>query len=550
MTTANTFKPVVDAEEAYGSGDWRPILGSGPHKDDWKLYMLGKQSTEHNLTGLILPSFDYNLGLDDQQFMSSTAPCWTDTPDRKLPRHFVPNAFALPLVMYPYLGERKEHWISPKNRANMIGNDRLDAVDTADAFDDLNLWIRKRSGFSQAKKDFFLKAESMKDDPVVPGRSMRYFALCVCRDKETTEPHVAVVGFTTTAYNYLIEQGRWRHEDDGPARDPNWPKYLLGDFTDPKGAIEWHADKIQVNTGDTYETNVMSFTQRREFLDPDQVVTPLKQEFLDKRFLMVDPANWNIPTYDEQVQYMMDYLDPSVTADMIRAACGQFATDIPTSRPERIEMARKSSPDSEQPASKSERSEQPPLPAQSSMAPPASSAPPMPDTPPPAPAAEAPPAAPAASDMKYWAGPPSSTPTKLSPAELQDLVNAGKAGGYKAQKDGVWHDLLSSGLVTAPPAPVEEAPPSVPTDEAPPSVPQDAAPPAVPADVSADAPPSAGEKTIEEMGAELFPHGMADLGPDGETKAKDILQRAYVATDKGVKDLPGDIVQELMQLYP
>ena len=159
---SNVFTPTTDADALYGDGDWRPILGENPRKADWKVYMIGKTSIEHRMRGIFLPSFDWTKELNDQSFFQQVGPCWTAREDPHSPRHFTPNAFALPILMYPYMGENKEHWISPQNRAKMIGFDNADPAEFADAFDDLNKWIRKKYRNDEARKDFFLKAPSMK----------------------------------------------------------------------------------------------------------------------------------------------------------------------------------------------------------------------------------------------------------------------------------------------------------------------------------------------------------------------------------------------------
>ena len=121
-------------------------------------------------------------------------------------------------------------------------------------------------------------------------------------DKEN-DWHKAVVFYTGSAYSYLIEQMRWPHQDKEDPRDPDFPQYMLGDPTNPKGALEWHIDKVQLDPRDTQETNVICFTERREFLDPDQKVRPVRPELIEARFMLPDPNNWNIPTYEEQVAY-------------------------------------------------------------------------------------------------------------------------------------------------------------------------------------------------------------------------------------------------------
>jgi hypothetical protein len=550
------FTPVVDADAVYGEGDWRPLLGDDPRKDAWKVYMIGKQSVEHKLRGVILPSYDYTMSIVDQAFKSSVGACWTNQPQKGLERHFSPNAFAIPLLMYPFLGPQKEHWLSPANRRNMIGNDALDPDDAADAFDDLNKWVRRNKSFSQARKDFFLKADKMTDDPPIPGRTVRYVALNECRDRET-DWHLAVTVFTASAHSYLIEQMRWRHQDATPPRDSKWPQYMLGDPTDPAAALEWNVNKVQLDPKDPQETNVLCFTDRREFLDPDQKVRKISDAVLAKRFVMSDPDNWNLPTYEDQVEFMMANFDAAVTADMIRAACSyRCRFEIPNQRPESVRLQAEvaSSEESRQEGrsrATSRQSEDEPVTnpmdavTGGGFAP--KSTPPMPQ------GDVAPASAPAPSPTLYWAGPGGSTPTQMTVAALQAVADSGNFTGFKVNMDGKadWRNLADCGLVRLPAPPQASVPPQVPGD-VPASVPADV-PASVPTETASPRPATTPDSgiTLEAMGAKLFPDAavLASFSPEQREKADALIRRAWEATERGTKrDFPPDVVEELMQL--
>ena len=527
---ATIFTHVVDADAVYGEGDWRPILGEGPRKDNWRVLLIGKQQAEQKLHGVILPSYDFTMDLEDKSFMKSVAPCWTSQPQKGMERHFAANAWAIPIMMYPYLGPNKEHWISPSNRRNMIGNDVVDADDTMDAFDDLNKSIRKNKQLTQARRDFFLKAESMKEDALIPTRAVRYFAMSEAADRENDWGPV-LIGFTGSAYSYLIEQMRWRHEDAGEARDPNWPKYMLGDPTDPAAALEWHVDKVLLDAKDTYETNVLCFTERREFLDKDQKTRKISEAMLARRFLMVDPANWNIPTYEEQVEYMMASFDPAVTADMIRAACSyRCRFEIPKQRPESVRLN-----EPEEPARRSYREEEVPNPVAAVTnggLVPRSSAPPMPRDELSVP-----------SEPVYPAGKPGAPPQKLTVAQLREVVASGAYEGYKVKVNDEWKSIETCGLVDIPSA-IE----SVPVDDTPATA--AAAPRPVTEQSKETTAPITGI-TLEAMSAKLFPDTAVfdAFTPDQKAQATDLVKRAWEATEHGTKrDLPADVVEDLIKL--
>lgn len=555
---SNVFKPVVEAKELFAQGDWRPILGDAPRKDDWKCYMLGKEFVDKRRSGIILPSFDWNLSMDDKAFQSSVAPCWSDEADKNSPRHFTPNAFAIPMWIYPFLGEKKEHWLSPTNRATMIGRESLDKDDAADAFHDLASWVRRNAAYSKEKKKSLLESDSMLDEAPVPGRSMRYFALCKCKDKDTPW-HLAVVAMTTAAYSYIIEQMRWDHYDRKvKERDPNWPQYLLGDPTDTSAALEWRVEKRQVNPKDHQETNVPCFTNRREILDDDQRSHIISAEDLSKRFLLPDPANWNIPEYEDQVEHMIQYYSPEVTIDMIRAACSyRYRGEMPTARPERIVVTTKADEvDEARPTKKTSLATEEvttddymaAVTKGPRLAP--SGQPPMP---PPAPVA---PVAEKVDNTTYIAGRPKQKTAKYSVAQLQELVDSGEYEGLKvylgkeAGKD-VWKSIETCGLVKMPSVSDEDDMPSVPDEDD--IVVPDEDVSAVPEEESSSQTKATkkGKLTLEQMHARLFPNA-ADYDAFSDAikkKADDLVKKAWELTDHGSSDeLPEVVIAGLLDL--
>ena len=542
------FTPVTNVDDAFGGSDWRPLLRQGGPGTGWKTHMIGGASVKEKLQGVILPSLDFDLELEDTSFPKSVGRWWSSRADRGSKRHFAPNGWTLPLVMYPYLGPNKEHWISPQSRKNMIGGDDLDRSDTADAFEDLRRWVKFDSGMSDSDKDALLKGATFRDDPAVPTRTLRYVSMAECRTSKD-EWHKALVGYTAAAFSYLVDQTRWPHNaEDGPPRDPDWPRYMLGDPTNPKAALVWHVDKMRISSTDQMDTNVICFTEQREFLDKDQQTRAISQETLDARFVMVDPANWNFPTYEEQVQFMAEYYDAAVTTEMLKEACGHLC-DVPDrrrkpradtsgnrsdSRSDAGASAGGSADDDYDPVAAVTRSAPAPAPernlAPTQAAPPVEQAAP---TPPPTPAAPAPPA-----DHPFWVGRTGEKSVQMLPSQIQAEVDAGRAGGLKVLVGDTWTDVLASGIVKAPPV---SGPPVVPAEN-PPTV-GGSAPPVV----GGTAPDSFSQ---EDMLAKMFPHGaLESLAPEKKTRAMELVGRAFeLSQGDPTRQLPAEIVDGLVEL--
>jgi hypothetical protein len=285
---------------------------------------------------------------------------------------------------------------------------------------------------------------------------------------------------------------------------------------------------------------------------------------LASRFLLPDPANWNIPTYEEQVDHMIKTYDAAVTMEMIRGACAQrYSGELPADRPEYVRLTSGTAsrtPDNAETrtsrASRTSREAAPddgdPVaavtgggPAASRLAP-TNAKPPMPErTSPPKERAPADAPIAKAGDLAspFWAGASGVKPAKKTLAELQAMTDAGQIEGVKVMiRPNTWVSLAESGLVTLP---ADEEPPTVPADEEPPTVPADEEPPTVPAGSAA------GEVTLEGMHARLFPdaEGFKRLPADKQKKAKVLVERAWNATDKGRStELPDDVVSGLMEL--
>lgn len=577
----NVYTPTTAIEDLYGEGDWRQILGEGPRKTGYKTYIIGKASIDERMEGVILPSFDWSMNLDDEDFFKRTTSCWTDKADQQNPRHFLPSAFAIPMFIYPYLGEKKEHWMSPSNKTRMIGGDTIDPLECADAFDDLGRYIRKIYKNDERTRDSFLKGKTYKDDPKVPGRRALFFSLAWVKDKDNPY-HLAVIGYTPGAYNHIITQMRWYTPHGEAPLDPRWPQYLLGDPTggtanrDEEGRIiegdviarPWHVDKVQLNPSESRETNVIRFTDRPEYIDPRSQPVTVPRQIIESRFRLPDPDNWCFPTYEEQVDYMMANLDPDVTADMIRAACGAiYKGEIPSTRPEQIRVQSDKSSESNGSAAPTTREHHDhdvdPLAAvqgrsSGSGFAPNMTAPPQPE---PAAAAKQPPSQPEKEQAKsFWVGRAGVESKMMTQADIQDLVDSGDYEDYQVLVDGQsdWKTIEASGLAvirktppaapTPPTAPTAPAAPTAPTAPTAPAAPASTAP-TQPAPQQAETQPAtpSGGKTLEEFTRNLI-SGIDDLPDYKKAAAEDIAKRAYEATNRGVDRLPSDILAEVLEV--
>jgi hypothetical protein len=438
----------------------------------------------------------------------------------------VPNGWAVPLICYTFLGPNNEHFISPSNRAQMMNPERFSADDLADAFNDLWCSVKFDKSLTDKDKEYYLKKPSAKEDAKIPNRQTRFFSFANITTKENrNESQDVVVCYTGSSHTHMIEQARWRNEDGDRILDPQWPRYMLGDPTRPSGAMVWTVDKRLLDTNDMQETNCMLWTQTREFLD-DQVMTRvITPEMLAKRFVLIDSDCWNIPTYQEQVNFMLANYHEEITSEMIRNACGSRA-DVGERRSRtKSPSARRTEEDGDYNPMTRQVEASAPAKSFAPAAPPAP-APPAPAAPTPPVAPTPPPAPPAV--VKFWAS-VDGVVSLVDTRALNALVAT--HGNIPVMEEvsptGIWKTAADfSGASTAPP-----------TSPAPPPGPSAPAPVEVVSAVS-----------LDDTRRNIFDDATyAALSPEKRSEVDTVVAEMHAVTVSG-KPMPAEIVDRVMQL--
>jgi hypothetical protein len=474
------FVPHVLEEEVSGGGSFRPMLGASAVAAKVGVLMIGKNAIAKKTTGVFLPSFDWgNISLRDSTFGTSVGPHMSQRVDKKAPKHFQPSPWAVPYYCYKFLKPRMDHMLSPASLAMMLGKDSLRPGDTDDPFNELFWFIKKHSDFSEADKDYYLKKPSPQQDAKVPNRSMAFFAQALVRDRDNkNEDRHVVTCYTNAAQDYLIDQMRWGTPYGGTPYDPHWPQYLIGDPTRPDRALVWGVDKRLVG-GLREETNVIVFTEQPEVFDPVTAETRvISQEQLAARLNLYDPACWNIPTYQEMVDYLIDFFS-DIPVELIKQCCGNKAhiKERSASSSEHAKETGKPAPSDspvgsvafDSPAGYGPPSEPTPPPSQSVPTPPPAAPVAAPaDAPPPPPSVEAPAPPPPAKVEKFWVAEPGGQPSSMTRPEVQALVDSGSS--LQINHAGAWMTFEAAGWKrTAAPAPavaLVDSPPPAPSSAA------------------------------------------------------------------------------------
>lgn len=351
-----SFKPHTTEEELHENDGYRSFLGEKPMKDGWRLDIIGKGSIDEKANGVIFPGYDWDLTPEDQSFGISTGSFWTTTADKHHPKDFTPGAWAVPWYYYPFMGESNTHFFSPANRKKMIGADDFSPDELVDAFNELWKYVKfDKKRFTAQERDYYtknVKVGAVYEDAPIPNRRTGYFSQGKTFSKKDKDGSYSLLCYSSAAHGYLVEQARWRRDDGDPILDPKLPRYLLGDPTKVEGALVWDVNKMILDPKEPQETNCLTWVDDREVLRDPLVTRPITKADLAKRFNMWDPNNWEFPTYQEQVDFMVAEYH-KVDLELLKEVFGHKA-DIDTSK--RKDVKRKDGP-SESAAKERERAD-------------------------------------------------------------------------------------------------------------------------------------------------------------------------------------------------
>lgn len=479
----------TDEKELHAGLGGSTLLAGKPKEDGLRVVFLGASHIKEKMTGVLLPAFDESLDTCDEAHASSYVPCWTNVKDApRAPKHFIPSPWAVPLMIYTFVGPENRHFLAPANRTKMICGmmQQPDPADLRDPFNDLRSYIRNNKEYDQASKDYYLKG-SATASALVPARSTRFMSFAKIRTRDDNAPRIAILSRTSTCHDFEITQMRWGPEEGRPPRSDRFRQYLLGDPTDPDGALVWYVDKFLVDKKDPQETNVIRWTEHIEMLPENPATMPITHEDLLKRFLFVDDTCWNIPTYQEMLDVLIDEMT-DIDMELIKAACDRYG-DVHAREGERTT---KRQPGAARPQVDDEvqgtlrgfsgevteddddipMHDEPPMPAAKPAPTPASPqpaapapTPPAPPTPPPAPPAAStppPPPPPPVVEPSYWVFVTGGQPEWKSKSEIAAMLQS--APDLQVNVDDVWKpaaSLFATPAASPPPPAAAPAQPAV-----------------------------------------------------------------------------------------
>jgi hypothetical protein len=528
-TMSNTYDQYIERDDNFsgGGGNHRSIIAD----NKMRLNFFGATAVKEQWRGTIVPPFDVSLirdPKDTESYINSVGPCWTDVPDET--RFFLPGPWSRKFLFYTFLGESNTHFMSPRCRKTFVTNKEWTDMDLADAFDDIRFFVRNSKALTDAQRKALLERTRAGDryvDAPVPQGTFRHVVFSEFWAAAKPQPRTEAMALTASAYKHLLDQMRWLVDERNPSIGNTCKSYLLGDaLADPQGPLVWFPTKRSV--GDFGEANVMAYTPREQNTAGAER-RPLSSEALRSRFLLTEESNWNIPSYQDMVDFAVAELagPNKIPFEIIKQACGNKA-DIgaaPTSYATAVQPGFDPMAD-----------------AQNRYAPAAA---PQPTAAPvqAAPAVSVPvPTAtvPVMAEPTYLVGVPGA-PAAMTPASGLSAALAQSPSAMVQMPDGSWLPLASSGLVAAP---VVANAAVVPVATVPSATVPVAAVPAAPATTPVAAAPT---ESLEDYRRKICPdERYARLTPAGLAEVNEVAQILLTHRTEG-KSLDAAMMQRVSQ---
>jgi hypothetical protein len=536
---SNTYDQYIERDDNFsgGGGNHRAIIAD----NKMRLNFFGATAVKEQWRGTILPPFDVSLirdPNDTESYINSVGPCWTDVPDET--RFFMPGPWSRKFLFYTFLGENNTHFMSPRNRKAFVSNKEWTDMDLADAFDDIRFFVKNSKAFTDVQRKALLDRTRVGDryvDSPVPQGTFRHVLFSEFWAAAKPQTRVEALALTASAYKHLLDQMRWLVDERNPSIGNTCKSYLLGDvLADPQGPLVWFPTKRAV--GEFGEANVMAFTPREQNTAGAER-RPLSAEALRSRFLLTQESNWNIPSYQDMVDFAVAELagPNKIPFEIIKQACGNRA-DIgaaPTSYATAVQ------PGFDPMAAAQNRyapTEAPQPTAAPVQAAPAVSVP--------VPTATVP----VMAEPTYLVGVPGA-PAAMTPASGLSAALAQSPSAMVQMPDGSWLPLASSGLVAAPVsvpvvAPIATVPvATVPIATVPASAP--AVAPATTPVAAAPAPAPAPTESLEDYRRKICPdERYARLTPTGLAEVNEVAQILLTHRIEG-KSLDAAMMQRVSQ---
>lgn len=476
-------------------------------------------SSKNTVTGVMLPLPDWELlaqpgiTVDSPEFRKSWVPLRSQDPNDKDEKgHRTVIAPCAYLPVHQRMGPNGDDFVSPEAYASLF-DPTGETHDTADPIADMMKIAKdKSSPYHWMTEDG--SAGGGSKFALLSYASVRaiYAVLAVSAKEPGAQPKLGFM-FLSRASEFdlmaLVNIGRMASNVPSP-RDPDNPDYLYGDVCNPNRPLVFHTmtKSSPTNVGQRFEG--FRFSNNEVTLEGAQEAGAITEEVLKARPIVHDSRHYNISTYEEIVQRMVQENWFRGAEDLIRQACGNrvqiggtqtggvpdalppgAASGQPQGAAAQGVAAQGTAPAALQGAASglAQTGGPPQLGGAPQFgapaAPPAGGAPPQFGAP-------TPPAPPAQETRQFWVVSSPGQPAELlAEAALRELVTAGGTGAAVMDKEQTsgWKTAADFGIVPDEIPMDPPAPPAQPAPPAPPSPP--ASPPAQPAPPADDVPPFA-----------------------------------------------------------
>jgi len=268
--------------------------------------------------GKILPAFDWSVSVVDDSFNKSYHPYRDELGSYA--------GFFLIAWVHSYFGNSQNRFISPltwKNLAYIPGEEDQDKADPVNDMQDF--------AFNDSTKKYahLLMRKAGGGAPPLSKATERVFFNAYGRRGNEEERKLTIIDMSASARkNLLNNKLAALRPSDVKVWDKNYPEYLFGDVTDPKGGAVVRSIQETMTTGtNTYKYTGMAFNDNNVLDNTDGMRSYACMELLEKRYnLWSSDLNVNpliILSYQEIVDFIIE--DGFMPVELVKEACSHHA---------------------------------------------------------------------------------------------------------------------------------------------------------------------------------------------------------------------------------
>lgn len=268
--------------------------------------------------GKILPSFDWSVSVVDTEFKKSYIPYRDDLGSYA--------GFFLIAWVHSFFGNSQNRFISPLTWSNLAYIPGDDEPDKADPVNDMQDFVFK----DETKRYAHLLARKRDGSaPPLTRASERVFFNAYGRRGTESDPKLTIIDMSASSRkNLLNNKLAALRPADVKVWDKNYPEYLFGDVTDPRGgAVVRSVAEITTSGTNTYKYTALAFNENNVLDNTEGMRSYACMELLEKRHNLWSADMEVNPLIILSYQQLVDFIiaDGFMPIELVKEACSYHA---------------------------------------------------------------------------------------------------------------------------------------------------------------------------------------------------------------------------------